>query len=254
MPITIVADSLEELAEPLRKVAQQKDGKFVLTSLPEGFALEDVRGLKATVQTLRQETKEKDTVLRSFLDAGLTAEEAAKAADALSKHKAGTLKSSAELDAWKAQAEEKFKTDAQKLTDRLTKRTDRLRNELVRGKLAPIVAAKGGANAMDAILTLAERNIRVEETAEGDLVPIVVGSDGKTAALTKKSGSMDPMGFDELVDLMRESPQTKGLFEVKATGGSGSASQSRGSGQAGNQDSSKLSAKERIIRGHTANA
>lgn len=254
MPITIVADSLEELAEPMRKVAQQKDGKFVVTALPEGFALEDVRGLKSTVQTLRQENKEKDAVLRSFLDAGLTAEEAAKAADALSKSKAGTLKSSAELDAWKAQAEEKFKTDAQKLQDRLSKRTDRLRNELVRGKLAPIVAAKGGANAMDAILTLAERYIRVEETAEGDLIPIVVGTDGKTAALTKKSGSMEQMGFDELVDLMRESPQTKGLFEVKAAGGSGSASQPRGAGQAGNQDSSKLSAKDRIIRGHTANA
>lgn len=241
MPVTyrIFADSPDELSEPLRKVAKQVDGKFVVDALPEGFAFEDVRGLKNTVSALKGELSESKQVAKAFVDAGLTPEQAKEAAEAIQKVKAGALKSNTEIEAWKQAAEAKFQADAKALGDKLSKRTEVLRDQLVRGKLAPLVAAKGGARAMNAILTLAERNIRVEEDAQGNLVPVVVGSDGKSAALTKKSGSMDPMGFDELIDLMRESPETRGLFDANATGGTGSASQTAGRGSAGNQGSAQ---------------
>lgn len=253
MPITyrVVADSAEELAEPLRKGAKQVDGKWVVDALPEGYGLEDVRGLKSTVQALRSEVKEHGEKVRAFLDAGLTPEEAKAAADALSKMKAGQLKSSADIDAWKQTVESKFSEEQKKLNERLARRTDRLRNELVRGKLAPIVAAKGGSEAMDAILTLAERHIRVEEDGEGNLVPVVVGSDGKTAALTKKAGSMDPMGFDELIDEMARAPSTKGLFRALAAGGAGSTSQTGGAGRMANPGLPQ-SARELFDRANTA--
>lgn len=258
MPVTyrIVADKPEELSEDLRALAKPtQDGKVTVDALPEGYAVENVAGLRSTLVKLREQTKQFEQSVRAFEAAGLTAEQARDAAEALSQKKAGTLKSSADLDAWKAEAEKKFQGEAKSIADKLTKRTERLRNELVRGKLAPIVAAKGGSAAMDAILVLAERNIRVEEDANGDLIPVVVGSDGKTAALTKKSGSMDPMGFDELIEQMRESPATRGLFEAKAAGGSGSASQAAGSGRAGNRDSAQpLSARSLIRAGNDAAA
>jgi len=252
MPITyrIVADSADELAEPLRKVAKQDGGKYVIDALPDGFGIEDVRGLKTTVQKLRGEADDAKSMAKVFVEAGLSPEKAKHAAEALAKMEAGQLKSTADIDSWKQTVEQKFQAESQKLSERLAKRTERLRNELVRGKLAPIIAAKGGSESMDAILTLAERNIRVEEDAEGNLVPVVVGSDGKTAAVTKKVGSMDPMGFDELIDMMRESPQTKGLFRVHATGGSGATSQRGGSAPAGNSGQ-KLSARELLASAHT---
>lgn len=254
MPLTLVADSLDEIPEPLRAAAKQEGAKFAVGQLPAGFAVENVQGLRTTLQTLRSEKKQLEDELRPFRDAGVDAADLPAAMEALSLQKAGKLKSAADIDAWKSEVAKKFEEEKSRLGEKLSKRTQALRDQLVAGKLAPIIAAKGGSEAMEAILTLAQRNIRVDEDAEGNLVPVVVGNDGKTALVTKKSGSTDPMGFDELIDVMREASATKGLFRAPAAGGSGSTSQSAGGGQTGNQDSSKLSAKELLIRGHTAGA
>ncbi len=257
MPVSyrIVADKAEELPEELRTQAKAgADGKLVVEQLPDGWAVENIAGLRNTVQNLRGEAKQNAALARAVQEAGITAEELKDAAEALGLKKAGKLTSSEQFEAFKKAAADKAAAETAKLTEKLTKRTERLRNELVRGKLAPIVAAKGGSKAMDAILALAERNIRVEEDAEGNLVPVVVGNDGK-AALTKKSGSMDPMGFDELVDQMREADGTKGLFEVRAAGGAGTSSQSAGRGATGNQGIGKqMSGRELLQRANESTA
>lgn len=251
MPVTyrVIADKPEELAETLRAKAKQVEGgKWVVEELPEGFALEDIKGLKATIGNLREKFDALSAVAKAFEAAGLTPEAAKDAAAALEQKKAGSLKSSAEVEAWKAEIEKKFKSDEASLRAELEKLTSQRSRDLVTGRLAPIIAAKGGSAAMDAIMALAERRIQVRRDAEGNLFPVVVGSDGKTPELTKKVGSADPMGFDELIDQMREAPGTRGLFEAKVAGGSGSASQSAGSGRAGNQGSAQLSARELIQR------
>lgn len=256
MPVTyrIVADTAEELAEPLRKIAKQENGKLVVEGLPEGFAVEDVKGLKNTVQTLRGENGTLRETVKAFEAAGLTHEQAKEAAEALGKMKAGTLKSSTELDAWKKELETKFSTDRTSLEKQLAEMRLREDAYVVDGPLAKIIAAKGGADALDVISTYARRNIRVVREDGKPPSVVVVGNDGKTALVTKKVGSTDPMGLEELIDVMRESPATKPLFRVQAAGGSGSASQSAGSGQAGQQteDPSRLSPAELIARGNRA--
>lgn len=251
MPIkvSIIADSADELAEGLRKHAQERDGKFVVDSLPEGFAVEDVKGLRNTVQAERQARKEAEALLKPYLEAGIAADDVASAVDALQMMKAGKLKSAEALDAWKAEVLKKHNDELAKRDALLGRRTQTLRDQIVRGRLSPIIAAKGGSEAMDAILTLAEKRIQVQEDAEGNLVPLVVGDDGRTPLVTKKVGSTDPMGFDELIDLMRESPGTKGLFKAQAAGGSGSSSQTTGGGRAAGMDGAKpLSARELMQR------
>lgn len=250
MPVTyrIVADSAEELSEPLRRVAKSVDGKFVVEGLPDGFAIEDVKGLRNTVGKLRGELGEVEPFIKALRDAGISkAEEIAVAMDALGKVRAGQLKTPADIEAFKAEVQKKHSDEMSRVMSVLEKRTSKLRDREVRGRLSPIVAAKGGTRAMDAILTLAEKHIQVKEGADGDIVTFVAGSDGQPR-LTKKVGSMEPMGFEELIDEMRESQSTRGLFDVQAAGGSGSTSQSGGPGPAGNQDSSKLSARDRIQR------
>lgn len=251
MPITyrIEADSADELAEPLRKVAKQDGNKFVVSALPEGFALEDVRGLKSAHEAEKARRREAEELAKQFVEAGLTREKAKLAAEALSKMEAGSLKSSNEIEAWKAEASKKHAEELSSRDQKLAKRGQALREQLVRGRLAPIVAAKGGSESMDAIIALAERNIRVEEDSEGNLIPTVVGDDGKTPRTTKKVGSLDPMGFEELIDCMRESPATKGLFRAQAAGGSGGSSQS---GESGRPQTSgqRMSARELLSRAH----
>jgi len=249
--VTLTADSPDELSEPLRKVAKEANGKFVVSGLPEGYAVEDVKGLRSTVQRLRDEVnteKSRAGQLQAFIDAGLTPEQAKEAADALGKLKAGQLKGNEEIEAFKRSASEKYAAETSALQKRLQEREGELHETLIRSSLAPVIAAKGGSDAMDAIMVLARQNIRVvEDPNTKRLRPVVVGPDGSTLT-TKKVGSLDPMGFDEFIDGMRESPATKGLFAVRNAGGSGSTSQSGGAARAGGQDSSKLSARERIQR------
>lgn len=259
MPIvvSITADSADELSEPLRKIAKESNGKWVVQGLPEGYAVEDVKGLRSAkqhVQNELNETKSKLGQFQAFLDAGLTPEQAKEAADALGKLKAGQLKGNDEVEAFKKAASEKYASEVAGLKKSLEDRDAELAETMIRSRLAPVIAARGGSESMDAIMTLARQNIRVvPDPATKKLRLVVVASDGAVMT-TKKVGSMDPMGEEELIDGMRESPALKGLFQVRQVGGAGSTSQSRGAPQAGNQDSSRLSAKERIIRGHTANA
>lgn len=256
MPITvsIIADDPNELSEGLRKHAKEVDGKWQVASLPEGYAIEDVGGLRKSLQAERAARKEADAMLKPFLEAGIAVDDVPTAAEALQKFKAGALKSSDDIERFKAEISKKHADELSKRDQLLQKRTQTLRDQLVRGRLAPLIAAKGGSKAMDAILTLAEKHIQVQEDQEGNLVPLVVGSDGRTPLITKKVGSTDPMGFDELIDTMRESQVTKGLFEVSAAGGSGSTSQSAGSARAGGNGSAKLSARELIQRANERTA
>ncbi len=256
MPVSyrIVADKPEELSDELRPLAKPVDGgKLVIETLPEGWAVENVAGLREVNRQLKEEKQKNAALARAVQEAGITAEELKDAAEALGLKKAGKLTSSEQFEAFKKAAADKAAAEMSKVSKLLERRTSEVRDSKVRGKLAPIIAAKGGSKAMDAILALAERNIRVEEDSEGNLVPVVVGNDGK-AALTKKVGSMDPMGFEELIDQMREADGTKGLFEVRAAGGSGSSSQSAGRG-AGNQGIGKqMSGRELLQRANESTA
>lgn len=251
--ISIVADKADELSEALRKHATEKDGKIVVTGLPEGFAIEDVTGLKRTLQTEREARKAAEQALKPFQDAGLAADDLPKAVEAMEKIKTGALKNSAEIEAWKAEVLNKHSGEVKAVQTKLEKRTQALRERILQGALAPIIASKGGSESMDAILTLAMQNIRIEEDANGELVPAVVGRDGK-ALITKKAGSIDPMGFDELIDVMRDAAATKGLFKVQAAGGSGSSSQTGGAGRVAVSDSANLSPRELIARGNAQGA
>lgn len=241
--VTLTADSADELSEPLRKVAKEVSGKFVVSGLPEGFAVEDVKGLRSTVQTLRNELNtEKSKLgqqLQPFLDAGLTPEQAKDAADALGRFKAGSLKTNTEIEEFKKAAIEKHTKELASSKAELESAVRELEENLIRGELAPVIAAKGGADAMDAIMTLAKQNIRVvKDQSTGKRRLVVVSPDGSVMT-TKKAGSLEPMGCGEFIDGMRESQSLKGLFAVRNTGGSGSSSQSRGAASAANQDSAK---------------
>jgi hypothetical protein len=249
MPVTyrIAADTADELAEPLRKIAKQVDGKFVVDALPEGFALEDVKGLKSTVQKLRGEAEEAKALAKTFAEAGLTAEEAKTAAEALGKMKAGQLKSTADLDAWKQGVEAKYGDERKKVEDKLSKREKQLRKQLIDNAATSALVKSGGGNSLRVLLPLVRNTADVIETSDGELRVVLKDESGRTI-MSKKSDDHGDMTIEEYVGTLREAADLKSLFVIPQAGGSGSTSQAAGSGTAGNQDSSKLSARERIQR------
>jgi hypothetical protein len=251
MALIITVDKVDELPESLRSAAKEANGKFVVTELPKDVVIENVAGLKSAFENEKTRRREAVEAAQPFLDAGLTPKEAKEAAEALLKMRAGSLKSVAEIDAWKSEVSKKHQEELAKNQDMLGTLSQQARELLVRGQLASIIAAKGGSESMDAIIALAERNIRVDVGENKKLVPVVVGNDGKTPLVTKKVGSMDPMGFEELIDGMRESPATKGLFRATATGGSGSPSQNGAAGRVANPGQ-PMSAREMLDRANAA--
>lgn len=256
MPITyrIVADAAEELAEPFRKLAKQDNGKFVYEAqaLPDGIEIGDTRPLKTAFDAEKARRREAVALAQPFIDAGLSPEKAKAAVDALLKVEAGSVKSSEELEKLKANLTSKFEQDLKKAQEDRDRAIARSRDRVIDSELSKIIAAKGGSESLQVIMREAKRSIRVEEAADGSEAILVVGPDGKTPLTTKKMGSADPMGLEELIDGMRESPATKGLFRVHAVGGAGSTSQTGGAGGTGGQqiDITKMSPAELMARGN----
>ena len=51
MALRIVADALAEIPEGLREAAKQDGGAYVVTDLADGWALENVSGLRSALST-----------------------------------------------------------------------------------------------------------------------------------------------------------------------------------------------------------
>jgi hypothetical protein len=248
MPFRLVADSLSDLPEGLRDAAKQEGSVFVVAGLKDGWAIEDVKGLKSALVEARSERDAAKAAAKAF--DGLDPAAAAEAREALEKLKAGQLKGSKEIDEWKAAVEKKVAEERAKLEGKLTARTAALRERMIQGELAPVVAKLGGAEAMDAIMTLAKQHIRIDEDDAGNLKHSIVDASGKPR-LAKKSGSSDPMGFEELIAEMRDASSTRGLFKAPAAGGSGGGSQTGGAGRAANPGQQLLPTRELLNRGNS---
>ena len=77
MAMRIVADSLDDLPVALRDKAQSGEGGFTVREMPEGWALEDVGGLKRSVVEARKERDEAQRTAKAF--EGIDPEKAARA-------------------------------------------------------------------------------------------------------------------------------------------------------------------------------
>lgn len=248
MPLRIVADTPDELPEGLRAAAKQAEGKYVVGDMPQGWGIENVAGLRQALVEEREERAKLKAAVRAF--DGLDPASAADAREALEKLKAGQLKGSKEIDEWKAAVEKKTAEERAKLLGENERMSAALRDRIIQSELAPVIAKLGGAQSMDAIMLLAKQHIRVEKDDAGNFKHSIVDAGGKPR-LTKKTGSPEPMGFDELLEEMRDAPSTRGLFAAPAAGGSGGASHSGGAGRAGNPGQNQhLSARELLVRGN----
>lgn len=66
MPINIIADKPDELPEPIRGVATEQNGKFVVSQLPDGWGVAHEAGYKTKLTKAEQDLKRRDDRLRAF--------------------------------------------------------------------------------------------------------------------------------------------------------------------------------------------
>jgi hypothetical protein len=251
MPIALVADSPEELPEALRAAAKEQGGKWHVAALPAGFGIENIQGLKNALADERNGRKTAEAMAKRWAELPDDADpgEVKRAFEAL---KAGTLKSSKDIDDFKAALEGKMAAQIKAATDAKAKSDAQLRKLLVDGQLSQALAAAGfGRNA--ALMTpMLREKISVEDS--GDSQRVVLKDEQGRVLISKKPGNNDPMDIAEFVAGLRDQPEFKPLCETKATGGTGGASQGGGSARTGNDsaDITKMNPAEMILRGMRA--
>ncbi len=229
MALRIVADSAADLPEPLRAAAKAgTDGKVTVEALPEGWAIEDVGGLKRTLSEERTTRKALEKTVAQF--EGI--DDAAAAREALTQMKAGKLKSSAELEEFRKQLEAKVGADLAKKDQALSALTKQLTEQLVDGAALKAIAEAGGNPKL--LMPILRSAVKAEMDASGTLAVTLHDEQGKQLVSTA-AGATGPMGIAEFVSQLRGQPEFKAAFAGSGTGGSGASSAAGGSGRAASQ-------------------
>lgn len=240
MALKAILDSIETLPADLKAhYTKGDDGKFYLAvEESNGWAFENVAGLRKALSEERESRKQYEKAIKQF--EGI--DDAAAAREALEKLRAGSLKSSADLDAYKKTLEEKVGKDLTAAQQRVQAYEAQLK-DLRFGTVArdAIIKAKGKPSLL---LPILERRVRWDADGNGQLQMQIVGDDGKPL-VSAKPGSADPMGLDEYVDLLRKNADFAPAFEPTAPAGSGSNHAAGGSSGRTN-NTSKLSPEARL--------
>lgn len=239
MALKALLDSLEGLPEAIAAHYTKTDGgKYVLTvEESSGFALENVMGLKKALADEREAHKAAAKALKNY--EGI--EDAAAARAALEQLKAGSLKGSAELDAYRKQLEEKVAKDLAAANGRVSA-YERQLQELRFGTEARDAISKHKGKA-SLLLPVLKNVAKYESTPDGQLSYFVVGDDGKQLP-SRRPGNLDRMSIEEYVEHLKTQPDYAPAFEATAPAGSGSNHAAGGTVRMGNQP--KLSPEARL--------
>lgn len=246
MPVSLIADSVDEIPEALRANAKESGGKWHVAALPAGYAVENVQGLKNALVEERTARKAAEAEAKKIeaLPKDADVSELVKAYEAM---KSGTLKSSKEIDEFKSALEGKTAAQIKAAMDAKAKADAQLSKMLVDGQLMQALAAAGfGKHAQLLTPMLRERMVTEDH---GDTKRVVLKDEQGRVMISKKPGNNDPMDIAELVAGLRDQPEYKMLCETKPTGGTGGASQGGGSARTGDVDITKMTPAEMYLLG-----
>lgn len=228
----ITAEEFGRLPEHFKaeyKETKAGSGKYVLdVSSVEGFALEDVTGLKGALGREREAKEALERAAKAF--EGLDVASARTALAQLEEIKKNPLEERvrAQVEAREKALTDKFGAEIKAKDTELSDYRTQLEAQLVENAVAAaIVKHKGNA------LLLAphvKAQVRVEKDAKGKYVARVIDPATGTPRISLKQGSSDNMGIDELVETMRASDTFAVAFEGSKTSGTGASGGGSGGG------------------------
>lgn len=221
MALKAVLTSLDAAPEALREHYAEKDGKFYLSvDAVDGYALEDVTGLKSALGAERTKREQLEASVVKFKDldpdkarAALTELEELKKID---PSKEADKIASSKFEAAKAQLLEKHGEEIGTREERIGKLTGAV-DKLVRqaAATAAIAEAKGS---IELLLPHVLSSTRVKETEDGDFVVEVVDAKGNVRIGDAKGSPMDLKG---LISEMRASDTYARAFDGDGHSGTG---------------------------------
>jgi hypothetical protein len=233
MALKAILTSLDGIDSGLHGLYRQDGERFVLDVEPsEGWALEDVHGLKNALQSERARARQFEQISRKF--DGLDPDTARDALQAVADGVVGGLddkKFKEKIEAREKQIAEKFQLDLNAAKERTGKLQSELETQLIHNATVEALRKHGGN--VDLLLPHVKAQTRLEETENGWRV-VVAGENGE-ARVSMKAGSVENMTIDELVGGLRQQDSFAPAFSgsgATGSGASGSTVGSRGGGGA----------------------
>lgn len=240
----ITAEEHAKLADPLKAEYVERDGAyFVDVAQVEGWALEDVHGLRSALETTRNERNTLQAATKEFEGVDLN-----EVKRLLSKKEEIDSWSPDNDEAFKARLEEaqanlqrKYDTDLGAANERAESLSKKYRTYLCRADAVAAINAEKGP--VDVLLPHVLERLSVFE-ADGRDAVFVSGDDGKPR-ITQQAGETGNMTARELVATLKENEAFRPLFPGSGATGGGTTG---GSGAKGNPVDSSLSPEQRLAQ------
>jgi hypothetical protein len=219
-----IRENLEGLTDDEKKHYVEKDGKYRLdVGSVDGIGLEDVSGLKRTVETLRaSETKIKGEL--DTLKAEFEGIDAAAAKTALEKMESvknwdKDTKVKEAIEANKRDLVLQHNTKVKELEGKLTKMTGQLHEAVVTSKILEALQAEKGN--VELLLPHVKNFVRMKEGTDGNFYPEVVGDNGDPRV---GDTAGNPMTILQKVQEMKTQTSFAPAFDGTQSSGSGGSS------------------------------
>lgn len=221
MALKALVDKVEELPEAARGFYQEKDGRFVLDVEPvDGFALEDIGGLKSTLgkEMTRRKALEKDFAKYKDIDPDRAREALAKLEEfgSIDPHKEADKIVDQRVKAATGQLVQKHQKELE--AERLERQSLEVQLQTVLVDQAATAALAEAKGSVELLLPHVQRHTRVRKLEDGRHVVDVVDKDGNVRIANSKG---DPMTIAGLVQEMRKSEAFGRAFEGTGNSGSG---------------------------------
>lgn len=239
MELEPIVDALDGVPETVRAAYTEKDGKFVLNVKPkDGWALEDVSGLKSALGKERTTRENLEAQVIKFKDldpdkarAALTELEELKQIDPA---KEADKIANTKFEAAKSQLLEKHSGEVKARDERISHLTKTVESLMIdQVATAALAEAKGS---VDLLLPHVRAHARVKET-DGKFTVEIVDEHGNAKIADSKGTPMDIKG---LIAEMKSSDKFARAFEASGNSGSGKQPGNSGSGGSGQLKRSQM--------------
>jgi hypothetical protein len=225
-------DSLDGLPEAIAsEYAKGDDGKFLLqVGATNGFALENVNGLKTALGKERENVATANAKLLRFGELEPGAAHAALLKVQEMQDWTPDQKSKEAAEAQISQLNSKHGKEMAKVADEAADLRNQLKGQLVTNDATAAIVAAGGN--VELLLPHVEKQMKMADV-DGKYVAQVIDDDG-IPRVSMKTGSTDSMGIGELVESMKSLENFAPAFAGSGASGSGAFGSRAPGGSGGN--------------------
>jgi hypothetical protein len=204
----------------------EESGRYLLQVAPsDGFALENVAGLKSTLGKFKERAQNAEGALQTFQALEMNAEELSTALGELNALRESQGNESEQVTALKQSIEnlkQQAKAEVDKATapikSKLDARTRQLEQVAIVNELQKAIVEEGGNPTL--LIPALMPQVKAKEMDDGSIRPVVIDKDG-TERISINGTEMGNLSFSELVAEIKEKPEYAPAFSASNASGGG---------------------------------